>query len=550
MDQILAQVSRARRRLWLELFLNRLVTCCFVTLTLALVALIVPKLVAIDNLPERWSLWCALVGIASGVLSAFFWTLLDGLSDLDAAVEIDSRFELRERLSSSLALSPDDAQSPAGQALLADAARAVRRLEVTSRFGIQISRNRWLPLMTTSLTFLIVSFFGNADAQSTIDPHATAQAKEQRENVSKTLKERLAEKRKLAAEKGLKEAEGLFGQLEKETEKLAKAKEADRKQTLVKLNDLASELAQRREKLGGDKELRKQLSKLKNLNQGPADKMAEAMKAGNWQQAAQELEKLKKQFAEGKLDEDAKQALMEQMKQMQERLAEAAEAQKRAMEDLKKQIEKQQKAGNLAEAGELQQKLDQMQKQKNQSDKLSQLGSQMGALQDAMKKGDNGKAAQAMSDMMEQMDQLAHEMQEGELLSAAMDQLQMAKDAMSCQACLGMGCSTCQGNMMSNRFSERPGSGMGAGRGFGPRPDEKNDTNFRDSRVRQNPGRGAAVLAGEADGPNVRGQVAEAIKEEMAALGSTPVDPQVVEQLPKSRREHAEEYFNTLREGR
>lgn len=549
MDQILAQVSRARRRLWLQLFLNRLTTCLFITMTLALVAMAVPKFVAVADLPLRWSLWCAMAGIGLGFLTALIWTLVDGLSEIDAAVELDSRFDLRERVSSSLALSSDDADSPAGQALLADAARAVRRLEVTSQFGIKIPRKRWLPLMTTCLAFFIVSFFGNPEAHSSVDPHAAAQAKEQRKNVSKTLRERLAEKRKLAAEKGLKEAEGLFGQLEKETEKLAKAKDADRKKTLVKLNDLASELAQRREQLGGDKELRKQLAKLNNLNQGPADKMAEAMKKGNWQQASQELEKLKKQLAEGKLDDAAKQALMEQMQQMQERLAQSAEAQKQAMEDLKKQIEKAKEQGNLAEAGEMQQKLDQMQKQKNQSDKLSQLGSQMSALQDAMKKGDNGKAAQAMSDMMKQMDQLAQEMQESEMLTAAMDQLQMAKDAMACQECQGMGCATCQSSMYSDQFSDSQGNGMGAGRGFGPRPDEKNDVNFRDSRVRQNPGRGAAVLAGEADGPNMRGNVAEAIKQEMAAVGSTPADPQVVEQLPKSRREHAEEYFNTLREG-
>jgi len=100
----------------------------------------------------------------------------------------------------------------------------------------------------------------------------------------------------------------------------------------------------------------------------------------------------------------------------------------------------------------------------------------------------------------------------------------MAKDAMSCSQCQGQGCQACQGNK-SGRFSEKKGNGMG-------------------------PGRGAAVVVGEADGANIRGQVAEAIKEEMAAQGSQPADPLVIDQLPKSRREHAQEYFNLLREGR
>jgi len=92
---------------------------------------------------------------------------------------------------------------------------------------------------------------------------------------------------------------------------------------------------------------------------------------------------------------------------------------------------------------------------------------------------------------------------------------------------------------------------VGAGRGgFGPRPDEKNDVRFRDSRVRAKPGRGAAVVVGEADGPNVRGEVAESIKEQMTSLGSEAADPLVAERLPKAQREHAEEYFNSLIEGR
>ena len=57
------------------------------------------------------------------------------------------------------------------------------------------------------------------------------------------------------------------------------------------------------------------------------------------------------------------------------------------------------------------------------------------------------------------------------------------------------------------------------------------------------------VFEGEADGPNFRGQVGESIKQEMTASVAEPADPTVVEQLPKSRREHAEEFFNLLREG-
>jgi hypothetical protein len=58
------------------------------------------------------------------------------------------------------------------------------------------------------------------------------------------------------------------------------------------------------------------------------------------------------------------------------------------------------------------------------------------------------------------------------------------------------------------------------------------------------------VVVGEAAGPNLRLRVSEAVQEEMAAQSREPADPQVLEQLPKTRREHAQEYFNLLREGR
>lgn len=98
-------------------------------------------------------------------------------------------------------------------------------------------------------------------------------------------------------------------------------------------------------------------------------------------------------------------------------------------------------------------------------------------------------------------------------------------------------------------MGKKPGKGLGKGTGIGERPEEKNDVAFRDSQVKQNPRKGAAVITGEAEGPNMRGNVREQIKEEMEAQGSEPADPLVIETLPKTHRENAEDYFNRLRDG-
>ncbi|MCA9229730.1 MAG: hypothetical protein KDA57_03705 [Planctomycetales bacterium] len=548
MDQILEQVSRARRRLGWELFLNRLVRCWFFGLFLALLAIAAPKVATIENLPANWSLQCGLAAILGGALVAAVWTWWRGRTELEAAVEIDQRYGLKERIASSLSLSATDAETPAGQALLADAVRAVRRVDIEEQFQIRFQQRAWLPLVPALLAFLLATLVDNREAQSSVDPQ-TKISQVQQENAAKALRKRLAERREQAAKKGLKDAEGLFRDLEKQTEKLAETRDADHKKTLVKLNDLAQQLEQRRQELGGDQELRKQFEKMGKFKRGPADKMVEAMKQGQWQKAISELDKLKKQIETGKLDPEAKKELEEQLSELKQKMQEASDARKQAMDELKKEIEKEKKQGNLSRAGELQQKLDQMQQQQQKMEQLAQLAQKMGECQQCMKEGDSQGAAKSLSEMMQQMEQLQQELEESEMLEMAMDQLQMAKDSMACSQCQGMGCQACQGNGMSDQFSENQGNGMGAGRGYGPRPDEKNPTNFRDSRVRQNPGRGAAVIVGEADGPNRRGQVVEAVKEQMAVDAGQPADPLVVEKLPKSHREHAEEYFNRLREG-
>ena len=481
MDQIRKQVSRARRRLWVELFLNRLIRCWFVTLLVAATAIAIPRLVAIENLPEQWTAWWMGGALGVGLLVALVWTWVRGRSELEAAMEIDRRFELKERIASSLSLPPDAAETPAGRALLNDALRSIGRLEIDQRFRIQVGRAAWLPFGPALLAVLLVVLVDNKQAQSSSDPGATKLSKQELKNTTQSLRKPLVDLKKEAAKKGLKEAEALLLEVDKKVEKLAE-NPLKKQQALVKLNDLAKQLSDRREKLGGDNEMKKQLAGMKDFNKGPADKMVDAMKNGEWDKAKQELEKLKNQLKDGKLDEAAQKELMKQMEQLKQKLEQAAAERKQAIEEIKKQVEQQKQKGNLAEAGKLQQKLDQLQKQQKQSQKLGQMAQKLAEAQQAMQKGDKQAAAQAMQQMMQQMEAMQKEMTEGEMLDAAMDQLEMAKNAMGCQDCMGEGCKMCQGEGMGQKFGKIPGMGMGRGRGTGPRPDERTTSTFATPR--------------------------------------------------------------------
>jgi hypothetical protein len=458
---------------------------------------------------------------------------------------------LRERVASSLQLSPAEGDSPAGRALLNDTRRVVARLDVAPHFRLHLVRRQWVPVLALVAAVGVVGLFANRTATAVTQSQPDPLVAEQRENVSKNLRERLAEKRKLAEEKQLVDATQLFNKLDRQLDELARTPQATPEDTLVKLSDLADELAQRQQQVGGEKELRRQLAKLGKPNQGPAKKLTESMKQGQWQDAADELQNLQQQLATGKLDTEAQQKLGQQLHQMQDKLQAADRVAQQATEKIKQQLQKESLQGNLDAAKEIQQQLDKIEKQQSQQLPLRSLGNQLGKLSESLQSGKQGQASQALDQMQQQMRDLERQQQESQMLSESLSQLQQAKSAMACQQCKGEGCETCQqsGNLPGSRPGQEPGSGIGTGTDNRPRSVQDLAANFQDATVPQQVGPGSAVVAGEAEGPNQPGQTSLAIQKEMASLGSSPADPQVVEQLPPSRREHVEEYFNTIRTG-
>ena len=552
MDQLRKQVARARRRLIIEQFLGRLIWCLLGTLTLTAIALAAPRVAIIASLPESWDLGWLIGGFAAAILIAGAWTFLSNRSPLDAAIEIDRRFDLRERVASSLSLSPEQQSSDAGRAVVNDAVRAVQRIDVDQKFRLQIGRRAWWPLVPAAAVFVLVAFFDNRQASSSTEQAAAIKADEQTKNALEPLRKKLEEQQRRAKEQGLKDADDLFKQIEQGTRELSQKEKLDPSKAHVKLNDLSKQLEERRQQLGGEKALKEQLQKMKDLGAGPVNKAAQAMKEGDWNKAQKEIEKLAKDIREGKMDKAAQQQLQKQLQQMKEKLEATSQAHQQAINDLKKQIEQAKQQGDVAKAGQLQQKLDQLQKQQAQMDQLQQLAQQMAQAQQAMQNGDSKKAADAMAQLSKQLGQMQNQMEELKMLEATMDQLEMAKDAMVCKNCNGKGCEQCQGNMPGKNGNKdgKPGRGLGQGPGIGPRPEDRGATNTRETQVRQNPRRGAATFDGLVEGPNIKGNVGQSIKEEMATHGTEPADPLTNDRLPSSRREQAQQYFEMLRESK
>jgi hypothetical protein len=557
MEHLIKQVRRARWRLIGEQFASRLVWTALAAFLVAAVGIGIKKLVAIEYDGWVWS-WSWLGGAAAvAVIAAAVWTYLSRRTEIDAAIEIDKRFELKERVSSALALGEADRQTEFGQALTADAIARINRIDVAERFRWSPSRRALLPIASAALAVGLLLVPDKIAPEQAAASSSQQAARKQIEQSSQQLRKKLDEKRRDAEKKQLKDAADLFTKIEEGVRETVKAEATDRKQAVVKLNNLADEIKERRQKLADLARMKPDLAELKKVKDGPAAKLADALKNADLPQAMKEIEQLKEQLRSDKLDPKQAEKLVEQLRQMQDKLNQARANQEKAKEQVEKQLSEARKAGDQARADELQRKLESLERQLGDREQLKKMAEKLGDCAKALSEGKKGEADAALRSMADDLRQMSQQLEEGQMLEEALDQIAQAKNSMACKECEGEGCSACQGGGKGqsklagkgkgdNREGE-PGDGLGRGKGFGERPENKNDTKFYDSTVKGNVGKGKSVTVGEADGPNIRGKVSQAIRTVEAPGETRQDDPQANRRLPPAEREQVKQYFDALR---
>ncbi len=545
MEELKKQVARAHMRLTFQRFLRVLAGSLFVTFLVAAIAIAVPKIWAMDVSETVWNRgW---LGGAAGLslLIAGVWAYLNRRSTLEAAIEIDQRFGLKERVSSTFALSEQDLATEAGQTLVQDASRRVAKIDVGDKFQIKGGWKSALPLVPAVLAFALI-FLPNAKSEDQNVGASPLAVKKQIQNSTEDLKKKWAEAKRRAEEKDL-EAAKLFSELEKGVDNLSKLENADKKQAMVKLNDLAKDIKKRRDEIGDAQKLQQQLNQLKDLKKGPGSEMAKAMSKGNFAKAAEELAKLKQQLKAGDLSKEDREKMAEQIEKMAEKMQQMADAHQQARDELKKQIEQAKKEGDRAKAGQLQRKLNALNQQNQQMQKMQQMANNMQNASQAMKQGDAQQAQQALEKMAGDLREMAENMEELQMLDEAMEQLANAKDQMNCKSCSGQGCKECQGMGQGDGQGEQPGQGMGEGKGSGDRPEDKlADGSFYDSQVRAKIRRGKSITTGTTNGENLAGDALEEVRNAIEAAESESADPLTNVRLPKEFREHVREYFDSV----
>ncbi len=563
MDNLLKEVRRVQRRLAVQHFLSILGWCWFASLLSAAIAVGAARIWPLEaSLKVRDWHWLAGF-LAAGLIVAIAWTLWTVAPALRAALEIDRRCGLKERVSSTLAMNADDRQSEAGQALIVDTDARLRRAAVAERFPLRAPRHLLLPLVPAAIAIAAMFFWSPAEKKvvAAMEPLAGPAPLEVKKSAD-DLRQKLAERRKEAEKAGLKDATELLKKLEEGTNELKT--QADREKAMVKLNDLARQLQERRQQLGGSSDsLKRQMEPMQDIDKGPADKLAKALSKGDFEKAAKELEQLQKELADKKLDPAKKEELAKQMEQLKQKLEQLAQQAKDAQADLQKRADQLKQSGDANAASKLEDEIQRLQQQAPQMAGLKGLCDKLGQCASQMKQGQGDQAAQSMQDALQQLQQLAQQQSELKALEGAMQMLTDARRQMNCDKCGGMGCKECQGGQCEGEGGEmatmgngngdkngKPGQGLGTGPGDGARPEAKADGSFYNSRVAQKVGKGAGQITGLTDGPNLKNQAEAEIQKAAMEIEHGSTNPLSGQNLPKKQREHAQQYFDSFREGK
>ncbi len=308
MDPFSLALRRVRNRLLLLNWISFVTTSLLWGGLAACVWLVLTRLFPVVG-PAEWPA-AIIVVFAIGVASA--WAILKRPTTVRAALEADARLGLRERLTSSLELEGVDA--PMVDELHADARAHVDRINVSRDFPLHPPRSmRWVaaPALAFFVMYVVMpewDLLGHRErvAEALAKTQETQVKVERLRAVAKPLRE-------LPAEEMSSDLEAAAEDLDRIAEALSYGEITD-KQAFARLENLTESLEKTREDLASESPIPKLQGDPKNLNQ--LQPVAQALKNGEYDEAAQELKEVMQKMAAGEMSEKELDALKEDMEQL------------------------------------------------------------------------------------------------------------------------------------------------------------------------------------------------------------------------------------------
>lgn len=560
------QLARVRGRLFLSSLLLMLAWAWLIAVGVA-AAFVLVQPWAVPGADEslRWAVAGGLMAVATVVAAVL--ACRHAPTPVQAALALDERFALKERVTTSMTLGEDEAATPAGQALRADVERKLTGVRVRDRFPIRLPRvpGMLLPVALAGLVLLVMLWNPQPGSADGVAEDALAAAPGAKEGVEEKMKLLAAKpKAKKDAEKAdAKELEKINQDIENFIRKPRETREEVRdlvKDATALEEQIRQQQKQEAERVDAFREAMKQAERLTRKSrdenkQGPGNKAADALARGDMNAAKDELERLSRQLhkeeekerlrrkkREAENEEERKEAeeqlkKLERENEMTEKEREQLAKQLAQMEDDLKRLsrskdEKQQELRDLADKGELDkdaldrelEQLERMQELTEQEkEELKQLAKELGECKDCMREGKPGEAAKKLAKAAQKAGECKGG--EGKELAQRLAQVQAVKRAL-CQR-------------LSNEGV--PGAGR--------RPEAKDDnTAHKDALVPGEWDKGKMEVIGQGPlggfkGPRkpeeMQAEIRQAAQEAPAALDR--------QRLPASAQKMARGYFEKVR---
>jgi hypothetical protein len=538
LSPLYAQLARVHRRLLLQSLGNALSWFWAGSILLSAGWFVVQPLVL--SQPPDWLRWVVAGGlVGAGTVLAVIVGALRAPSKLAAALSLDAEFGLKERVTTSLTLSPGQEATPAGQALLEDANQRVRDLDVGSRFPLRMSWTAALVPACAALLAMIALFYQPSNSQAKAgfandakQPPANAAEIEKKmsELAKKTPRERPPEAKAKSEE---------LERLEAELEKIANRPRGTKEEIRERLKDMTAleEQMKAMQKEMGEKarSLQQQLKRLDLLankdGEGPAKALEKALAEGKFDKAKEEIERINKRLQRGEMTDKEKMQLQRQLEKLKNQLDRIAK-QKDKEEELKK--------ANL-DPGTLKREMNELKKESQKLKALQDLADQLGKAQKALKEGNTNALSESLSKAGEKLKSMEGDEQDLADLGDQLKSLQDAKDA------VGKGLDELRDPTEAD-FNEDLENEGGIGAGRRPQGKEKPYRSY-DSRVKAEfDPKGKKIFDGYAPGQNFRKKTGPELIGEIKQASQDA--PEAIEQqrIPKAARDMAKGYFQRMRE--
>ena len=547
MNEIRLLLRLAARRLELSSFLTK-GHLVLVALGIVVIGLLVAERLGAEAfVPWRWVLPSI---IALSAIVAFRWWTIGRRSELQVALEVDERLDLREKLST--ALHVRDRQDAFARAAVGDAVSSARdprvRETLRRRFAVTSPRRWWLSpvVVVVSVGVFFVPPLDLFSREATADTSVTEAIRERDaaiEAVIQPIKESPELREELA---------DLLGELTKEgTDPNAlQNKDQIKRDAVKKLTDLNKRLD---EILNGPKgktaeAVDKALQQLKTPEEGPAKELAEAMAAGNFAAAAKALQKLQAKLENGEMTEEQKKLLQQQLEDLAKQLEELAKQQKQ-LEELLKQAgldpQLAQNAQALQQAIENNPNLNQQQKQ--QLLQMAQAQQAAGQMCQSMGAAMGQMARQVQQGQLGQLGSLGNQLSQLEAMQQLMMQAQAAAGACRGQfGQLGQGLNMQQAlqqwlKSQGGAFGQR-GQGAGGRAPIMPTPSRTSPDKAPSKTVP-----GDIIARQFIEGPQFVGESKGQLRQVAAAIEEGYDEALGEDQLPRKYHEPHKHYFGELK---